>query len=212
MTIGLLGGSFNPAHDGHLAISLYALKHMECNAVWWLVSPQNPLKPGKDMAALNARMARAEQMTAAHPRLVVTDIETHLGTRYTADTLRALRRRFPHTRFVWLMGGDNLRQIPRWRDWQDIFHTVPVAVFRRPSYIAGRGFGHAAIRFGAFWHPPAAAHALSHTPLPAWTVLDNKLNYISATQIRKDNPTWPAQKRKRPAKNPPPRKPSPRKP
>jgi nicotinate-nucleotide adenylyltransferase len=189
LTIGLLGGSFNPAHEGHLAMSLYALKQLNLDQIWWLVSPQNPLKKTKNMAALDRRAARARQI-ARHPRINVTNIETELGTRYTADTLRALQKRFPYARFIWLMGADNLRQIPRWKDWGSIFHAVPVAVFRRPAYAAGRTLGKAAIRFGSSWRPPSHGRRLASSPLPIWIILDNKLNYISATQIRKDDPSW----------------------
>ncbi|MDE2029734.1 MAG: nicotinate-nucleotide adenylyltransferase [Alphaproteobacteria bacterium] len=191
LKIGLLGGSFNPAHDGHRAMSLYALKHMGLDQVWWLVSPQNPLKPAQGMAPLAARLRQAERV-AAHPHITATAIEAELGTRYTADTLHALKRRFPKTRFVWLMGADNLRQIPRWQDWQDIFRLVPVAAFRRPGYPAGRGVGQAATRFAQGWHPPGQGKNLAHAPLPAWIILDNKLSYLSATRIRKENPTWRA--------------------
>ena len=191
MTIGLLGGSFNPAHEGHLAISLYALKQLGLQQIWWLVSPQNPLKDKKDMAALDRRLQRATRV-AAHPRITVTTIESDLGTNYTADTLRKLQQRFPQTHFVWLMGADNLRQIPRWKDWKDIFCSVPDAVFRRPAYAAGRGLGKAAIGLGKAWHRPTEGKLLAHSQRPAWIILDNKLNYISATQIRKDNPSWQA--------------------
>jgi nicotinate-nucleotide adenylyltransferase len=192
MTIGILGGSFNPAHDGHMAMSLYALKHMKLDQIWWLVSPQSPLKPSKDMAELPKRMQKAQGL-AVHPRFVVTDLETVLGTKYTADTLRLLKLRFPRARFVWLMGADNLRQIPRWQSWQDIFRLVPVAVFRRPGYPAGRGLGKAAIRFASAWRPPAEGKKMARCArnrLPAWIILDNKLNYTSATKIRKENPSW----------------------
>src|SRR6185437_14156158 len=131
MKIGLLGGSFNPAHEGHLAMSLYALKRLGLRQVWWLVSPQNPLKPSKGMAPFAQRLEQARQLTH-DPRIVVTDIEAQLGTRYTVDTLRELRRHFPHTHFVWLMGADNMEQMPRWRRWPQIFMQVPVAIFRRP--------------------------------------------------------------------------------
>jgi nicotinate-nucleotide adenylyltransferase len=192
MTIGLLGGSFNPAHEGHLAMSLYALKQLKLDQIWWLVSPQNPLKTDADMAALNQRVESAKKL-AKHPRFVVTDIEIALGTQYTADTLRQLKRRFPRVNFVWLMGADNLKQIPQWQDWQDIFRLVPVAVFRRPSYPAGRGIGKAAIRFNDAWHPStqgAKVARQTHKGLPAWVILDNKLNYTSSTKIRKDYPSW----------------------
>ena len=189
LKIGLLGGSFNPAHDGHREMSLYALKHLGLDQVWWLVSPQNPLKNNADMAAFERRVVYAQHV-ATHPRLIVTTIESDLGTRYTADTLRKLKRRFPRARFVWLMGADNLQQIPRWKDWQDIFSLVSVAVFRRPSYPAGRTLGQAAIRFGCAWRKPTTGKTLTQGSLPAWIILDNKLNYTSATQIRKDTPSW----------------------
>ena len=131
--IGLLGGSFNPAHQGHLDISLAALKYLDLDEVWWLVSPQNPLKPVAGMAPFADRMASARAM-ARHPRIRVTDLEARIGTRFTADTLKALVTRFPGCRFVWLMGADNLAQISSWRDWTKIFHLTPIAVFDRPSY------------------------------------------------------------------------------
>lgn len=194
MTVGLLGGSFNPAHEGHLAMSLQALKQLDLDQVWWLVSKQNPLKPVKGMAPLAQRLEKAQEI-AAHPRIAVTALESEMHTCYTVDTLKALMRRFPNVRFVWLMGADNLLQIPRWRDWQEIFHLVPVVVFRRPSYHVGRGLGRAALRFGHAWHPVSQAKRVARmdkSRLPAWIILDNKLNYISATQIRKDHPKWQA--------------------
>jgi len=193
MTIGLLGGSFNPAHEGHLAMSLYALKQMKLDQIWWLVSPQNPLKSNNGMAPFDQRVASAKRM-AKHPRFVVTDIEAALGTRYTADTLRKLKRRFRGVQFVWLMGADNLKQIPKWQDWEDIFRLVPVAVFRRPSYPSGRGIGKAAIKFDAAWHHAARGAKVARQAqnlLPAWVILDNKLNYTSSTNIRKEDPSWP---------------------
>jgi len=193
LTIGLLGGSFNPAHDGHLAMSLYALKQMRLDQVWWLVSPQNPLKSSVDMAALSSRMESARRLAQHHPRFIVTDIETALGTRYTADTVRLLKKRFPKTRFVWLMGADNLRQIPKWQNWEEIFNQVPVAVFRRPTYPAGRGLGRAASRFDGAWNVASQAQNVAHGrnhDSPAWILLDNKLNYTSSTKIRKDTPSW----------------------
>lgn len=184
LRIGLLGGSFNPAHAGHVAMSLHALRQLKLDQIWWLVSPQNPLKSTKDMAPLQVRMAQAKQ-TMRHPRIKITDMESQLGTRYTVDTLRALKKRFPQTHFVWLMGADNLRQMPRWKKWQDIFKLVPVAVFRRPAYVAGRGIGQVALRFGHFWLPSRKAKNLARQGVPAWLVLDNQLNYLSATAIRR---------------------------
>jgi nicotinate-nucleotide adenylyltransferase len=186
LRIGLLGGSFNPAHEGHRAISLYALKRLKLDQIWWLVSPQNPLKSTKDMASLTQRLKNARAM-ASSPKIIVTDIESQCGTRYTADTLRVLRRRFPRTHFVWLMGADNLNQIPTWQKWPEIFHLVPVAVFRRPTYAAGRRIGKAAQRFDRAWLPGAQAQNLAGHKLPAWLIVENQLNNLSATQIRRQN-------------------------
>jgi nicotinate-nucleotide adenylyltransferase len=188
-TIGLLGGSFNPAHAGHRDMSLHAIKRLGLYQVWWLVSPQNPLKSSLGMAPIKQRIGHARE-TANHPKIIVTNIEQHLGTRYTIDTLRALKRRFPHTRFVWLMGADNLSQMPLWRDWADIFRLVPVAVFRRPAYAAGCGRGKAAQRFVHGWNPSSQGKLLARKKLPAWVVVDNRLNDLSATDIRKDEHTW----------------------
>ena len=192
LTIGLLGGSFNPAHLGHFEMSLHALKKLGLDQIWWLVSPQNPLKNAADMAAFGKRQASAQKI-ATHPRLIVSDIEAALKTRYTVDTLCKLQQRFPGTRFVWLMGADNLRQLPKWKKWRGIFELVPVAVFKRPAYAAGRGLGQAAIRFNQFWRSPLLGRKIARAArkgLPLWTILDNKLNPASATKIRKDNPSW----------------------
>lgn len=188
--IGLLGGSFNPAHAGHLAISLYALKRLQLDQIWWLVSPQNPLKSAKGMASLADRVASAETL-AAHPRILVTSIESELGTRYTVDTLKRLKQRFPRTDFVWLMGSDNLRQAHRWRRWQTLFESVPVAVFRRPAYVGGRGCGKAAQRFDRSFKPASFGKKLAGMKAPVWLMLDNPLQHYSATEIRKDRRTWP---------------------
>jgi len=131
LTIGLLGGSFNPAHGGHLYVSEVARKALKLDAVWWLVTPGNPLKRASELADLITRMAFAAKLAGRHA--TVTDIETGLGTRYTVDTLRALRRRFPRTRFVWLMGSDNLAGFARWKDWAAIAQAVPIVVVRRPG-------------------------------------------------------------------------------
>jgi nicotinate-nucleotide adenylyltransferase len=132
--IGLLGGSFNPAHRGHRRVTLAAIRALDLDAVWWLVSPGNPLKAGApDMAPLASRLASAKHMARRAP-IRATDIEARLGTRYTLDTILALRRRYPRTRFVWLMGADNLAQFHRWRDWRRIARAIPIAVVARPGY------------------------------------------------------------------------------
>ncbi|PWR22403.1 nicotinic acid mononucleotide adenylyltransferase [Zavarzinia compransoris] len=184
MTVGLFGGSFNPAHDGHLDLSLAALRALGLDQVWWLVSPQNPLKSANDMAPQAARLASARAVIAGHPRLLATTLESTLGTVYTAETLRTLKRRFPRLSFVWLMGADNLATIHRWRHWRHIFHDVPVAVFDRPTYALAALGGPAAHRFADVrLNGPALRHLKTAQP-PAWGFVPMKLNPTSATAIR----------------------------
>ena len=181
--VGLLGGSFNPAHDGHRHISQLALKHLRLNQVWWLVSPQNPLKPAAGMAALDRRLADACTL-AGDRRIVVTDLESRLGTTYTFDTIRVLVRRYPRTRFVWLMGADNLAQIPQWYRWQEIFHMVPIAIFDRASYSFRALGGLAAERFSRCRKTPREAGLLADTRPPAWIYFRSRAHPASATALR----------------------------
>jgi nicotinate-nucleotide adenylyltransferase len=185
--VGLLGGSFNPAHEGHLHLSLEALKRLGLDEVWWLVSPQNPLKPARGMASLERRMARAREV-ARHSRIRVTDVERDLGTRFTVDTLRRLKRRFPQFRFVWLMGADNLSQIPSWKGWTEIFRLAPIAVFDRPPYARRALAGKAAQRF---WRARVGPRRLSAAEPPAWAFVRMKPHPASATAIRAGR-RWPA--------------------
>jgi nicotinate-nucleotide adenylyltransferase len=183
MRIGLLGGSFNPAHEGHRHISLLALKYLHLDELWWLVSPQNPLKSTNDMAPFAERLASAHAM-ARHPRIRVSDIESRLHTRYTADTLHALRSRFPQTRFVWIMGADNLAQIPRWERWTEIFNTVPIAVFDRATYSFRALAGKAAQRFARQRIESRNAAALADQKAPAWVYFHARRHPASASSIR----------------------------
>lgn len=187
--IGLLGGSFNPAHEGHRHISLVARRRLGLDAVWWLVSPQNPLKPKAGTADFEKRLDAARK-TARHPRIVVSDLEARLGTRYTVETLRLLKTRFPCAHFVWLMGADNLAQLPWWKDWQEIMSLVPVAVIDRPGYTLKAQLGKAAERFRKARVPEARARAFPYADPPAWIYLHAKLNPLSATAIRR-NGGWP---------------------
>lgn len=183
--IGLLGGSFNPAHQGHLHLSLNALKRLDLDEVWWLVSPQNPLKPAAGMAGFADRLQQARRVAAGHRRIRVTDLENRLDrSRHTADTLQTLRRRFPQLKFVWLMGGDNLIQIRHWDRWTEIFRMVPIAVFDRPSYAPKALTGLAAQRFASSRVPVRAARALADTKPPAWVFFHTRLDPTSATRIR----------------------------
>lgn len=182
LAIGLLGGSFNPAHEGHLHASALALKQLGLDYVWWLVSPQNPLKSERGMAPFEARLASAKQL-ARHPRIIVTGIEAQLGTRFTLDTLKALKRRFPRAHFVWLMGTDNLVQFPRWRNWQGIFRQIPIAVIARPGTALTARTSKTAIRFKNRLLPTNAG--FPRRSLPSWTILDSGArNPQSATAIR----------------------------
>ncbi|MBB4286478.1 nicotinate-nucleotide adenylyltransferase [Roseospira goensis] len=181
--IGLLGGSFNPAHAGHRHVSLEALRRLDLDQVWWLVSPGNPLKTGQPMAPMARRLTRA-QAVQRHPRIVPTGIEAQLGTRYTVDTVRLLQRRFPRVRFVWLMGADNLAQLPRWRSWTTLMEIVPVAVFDRPGYSLVPVSARAARRYAAGRRPERAATRLALAPPPAWVFLPIRRHSASATAIR----------------------------
>ncbi len=181
--IGLLGGSFNPPHRGHLHISLEALKRLDLDEVWWLVTPQNPLKPIQGMAPLEERLASARCLVR-HPRIFVTDLETRLGTRYTADTLAALRRRFPRDRFVRIMGADNLAQIRHWERWDDVFRLAAVAVFDRPTYCLRALAGLAAQRFKGRRRPSRDVRRLAEAAPPVWALFRIPLDPSSATALR----------------------------
>jgi nicotinate (nicotinamide) nucleotide adenylyltransferase/ribosome silencing factor RsfS/YbeB/iojap len=183
----VLGGSFNPAHGGHLRLSLLALRHLALDEVWWLVSPQNPLKAVADMAPFTDRLEQARRLTAGHRRIAVSDLESRLGgSYYTADTLRALRTRFPRRRFVWLMGADNFVQLRRWERWSEIFLTVPIAVFDRPSHSWKALAGLPAKRFSRHRVPIAAARQLAEMRPPAWVFFHSRLDISSATRIRSE--------------------------
>ena len=182
-TVGLLGGSFNPAHEGHRWISQQALALLGLDQIWWLVSPQNPLKPSAGMAQHTDRIAHARGV-AAHPRIVVTGLEAELGTRYTVDTLAALTRRFPRTRFVWLMGADNLVQVSRWQRWPQIFHAVPVAVFDRGSYSRSAAWAKSARRFARQRMLEHACQGLARHSPPRWVLLHIPRHPASGTALR----------------------------
>ena len=181
--IGILGGSFNPAHRGHLHISRQALKLLQLDEIWWMVSPQNPLKPVNDMVDFESRIESAETI-AQDRRIRVTNIEFELDTAYTAETLTELKKKFPKARFVWLMGADNLMQIPKWKDWQQIFRAVPIAIFTRPTYTKRALAGYAARRFARYRIDETQAHCLSARQAPAWAFLNIKPDAISATRVR----------------------------
>jgi nicotinate-nucleotide adenylyltransferase len=179
----LLGGSFDPAHEGHRHISRIALNRLGLNRVWWLVSPGNPLKPDAP-APLDRRMDAARAILDGHPRIIPTDIERDLGTVYTVDTIHALQRRHPRTRFVWLMGADNLVQFRHWHRWEAIMHALPIAVMARPGEQIRAGLSTAARRFAAFRLPDHEADALPYCTPPCWTMLTHPTSPLSSTSIR----------------------------
>jgi nicotinate-nucleotide adenylyltransferase len=181
--IGILGGSFNPAHRGHLHVSKQALDLMYLDEVWWMVSPQNPLKSPNGMADFGVRIESA-QIMARDSRIRVTDIEADLGTTYTAETLRKLKEIYFKANFVWLMGADNLIQISKWKDWKDIFRAVPIAVFTRPTYTSRALAGFAAKRFSRYKIGVGQVNKLSVMQAPAWSFLNIKPDPISATRVR----------------------------
>lgn len=182
LKVGLLGGSFDPPHAGHVHITRRALAAFRLDRIWWLVSPGNPLKP--DAPASLARRMTAAEALMRHPRVTVTDIEARLGTRYTADTLAALQRRYPGVRFVWLMGADNLAGFHRWDDWQGIMERVPVGVLARPGAQIRAGLSPAAQRFARYRLRAEAARALAWKEPPAWVLLGGPTVAMSSTVLR----------------------------
>jgi len=188
--IGLLGGSFNPAHRGHRRLSLHAMRVLALDELWWLVSPGNPLKEqADDMAPLQARIQSAREAARGLP-IRVTAIERELGTRYTIDALRALKRRYPVPRFVWLMGTDNLAQFHRWRDWRRIAATVPIAVVPRPGYDGPCRRAPAMAWLRRFVRPAARASEWTMWRPPALVLLSLPPDPISATGLRAADPDW----------------------
>jgi len=166
-------------------LSLLALRCLALDEVWWLVSPQNPLKPVAGMAPFVLRLERARRVAAGQKRIVVSDLENRLGgSTYSADTLRALRRRLPRQRFVWLMGADNLVQLRRWQRWNEIFRTVAIAVFDRPSHGVKALAGLPARRYARHRLPMSAARRLAEMKPPAWVFFHTRLDASSATRIR----------------------------
>ena len=180
--IGLLGGSFDPAHEGHAHITREALKRFGLDQVWWLVSPGNPLKE-KGPAPLSERMARARAVIR-HPRVTVTDIEARLGTRYTAETLDRLFGLYPGVHFTWLMGADNLADFHRWERWDEIMGALPVGVIARPGERVAARTSKAARRFRAARLPGRDAALLARAEAPAWTLVNVPMVDVSSSAIR----------------------------
>ncbi len=188
--IGLLGGSFNPAHRGHRALSLAAIDALGLDEVWWLVSPGNPLKEGaKDMAPFEARLASAKEMARRAP-IQVSDFELQAGTRYTVDTVAELQRAYPNHRFIWLMGADTVAQFHQWKDWRRLAEALPIAVIPRPGYDRQ---AHAARAMGwlrRFVRPSSQAREWTDWSAPAILFLRLPPDPTSATSLRAHDPNW----------------------
>lgn len=187
MAVGLFGGSFNPAHDGHAHVAETAMRRLGLDRVVWLVSPQNPLKGVAETAPLAERMASAmtaAALAASGPSMIVSDFESRAGTQWTVDTLRALTARHPGVRFVWLMGSDSLADFHRWRGWTDIMRTMPVAVIARPGSLHRSRTAPAAQRFAGHRISSAEARLLPGMAAPAWAYLQAPLNPRSSTALR----------------------------
>ena len=180
--IGLLGGSFNPAHGGHRAISLFARDALDLDEIWWLVSPGNPLK-------LPARLAHARKVARRAP-IRATAIERQLRTRYTIDTLRALRSRYPRHDFIWLMGADNLAQFGQWKNWRGIAHLMPIAVIARPGYDAVAHGSEAMSWLRRFVRPARQSADWTNWRVPALVLLRFRPDPRSATLLRQADPLW----------------------
>lgn len=180
--VGLLGGSFDPPHEGHVAITEAALVRFGLDEVWWLPSPGNPLKR-HGPAPLERRMAAAQRLMR-HPRVRISDAEARLGTRYTADTLEALQRHYPHVRFVWLMGADNLVQLPHWEGWRRIMDGVPVGVLARPGMTLAARLSLPARLYRQARIPAHASTALARAEPPAWCFVNLPLVPASSTALR----------------------------
>ena len=184
MRVGLFGGSFDPAHEGHAHVAETALKRLGLDRVVWLVSPGNPLKP-RAPADLARRMTSARAL-ATGPRMVVSDAEARLGVRYTIDTIRALKARYPGVCFVWIMGADSLKDLHRWRGWTELMAEIPMAIVARPGSAIRSRLAPAARRYAHARLPSGAARTLACHATPAWTFLRAPWNYASSTALRRD--------------------------
>lgn len=183
MKIGLLGGSFNPAHAGHLHISKEAIKRLGLDEVWWILSPQNPLKSKSEIAEYDLRLQKAKAVAAKNPQIKICEIEAEQGLQYTIDTLHALKKKYPKHQFVWTMGADNLLQFHQWKSWQEIFTLLPIAVFNRDikqqsalESVAARTFADKRIKRGY--------KRLVEASAPCWAYISMRKHPESATRLR----------------------------
>lgn len=187
--VGLLGGSFNPAHRGHRQLSLAALGALDLDEIWWLVSPGNPLKDAHDMAPYEARLASAREAARGAP-IRPSDFERQAGTRYTVDTLRELIARYPQHRFIWLMGMDTLPNFHLWKEWRALTRLVPIAVLPRPGYDRAARAARAMGWLRGFVHPSGQARHWTEWSPPAILFLRLPTDRTSATALRALDPNW----------------------
>ena len=193
MRVGLLGGSFNPPHIAHRAISLFAIKRLKLDRVWWLVTPGNPLKDHGPLPDLDQRAEAARQM-ANDPRIDVSCLEAVIGTRYTVDTITYLRRRTAGLRLVWIMGADNLAQFHRWQNWRRIASEVPIAVIDRPPQSFRAMAAPAAQALARYRLPENQAGRLADQRAPAWVFLTGMKSSLSSTGLRNPDGSWRTKK------------------
>jgi len=179
----LVGGSFNPAHEGHLHVAECGLRELALDRVWWMISPQNPLKPKQP--SYDSRVKTVETLILK-PRMEISHIEREFGTNYTIDMIRKAQKRFPRTRFVFLMGADNFAQLPKWKDWQEISARVTIAVIARPGGGVKPRLSRAARMMADYRLSEENSHILQYLPAPHWTFLTPPLNSLSSSAIRKD--------------------------
>lgn len=189
LSIGLFGGSFNPAHQGHRHVADAGLRELGLDQVWWLVSPQNPLKPAQPSA--EARAKTIDALNLPYP-MRISHIESRLQTRYTVELIRTLSQRDRSRRFVYMIGSDNLAQMPQWKDWQELFRLVPIAVIARPGEPIKARLGQVARQYASSRIPETQAHTLKGRKAPAWTYLTLPLNPLSSSAIRSADAADPA--------------------
>lgn len=201
--VGIMGGTFNPPHAGHVLISHTALTRLRLDQLWWVVTPGNPLKETDGLPPLAERMADCRAMTP-DPRIRITGFEEQLGTPYTAATLAFLARRHPDVRFVWVMGADNMASFHRWQHWREIMDTMPIAVVDRPGWRHRALASKAAHAFRSSYVPEDRSADLPGMAPPAWTVLTGPLSPLSSTALRAMGRKRAARQQRRASKSPPP--------
>ncbi|CAM3874851.1 nicotinate-nucleotide adenylyltransferase [Litorimonas haliclonae] len=181
LKIGLFGGSFNPAHPGHLHVATSGLRELGLDHIWWLVSPQNPLKP--EQPSYDSRVETVKALNLP-PRMDISHVEKQFGTNYTIDLLRRLKKRYPRTHFVFMMGADNFAQLPKWRSWQEIMSSFPIAVISRPGNNIKARLGQAARQYADYRLPEQSAASLAEMTAPRWTYLTLPLDKRSSSALR----------------------------